>query len=372
MLDVLLHGQREQAESCADAASTVVEGDVRDGAARGQALDGRRRRRPPGRDRRRSRVRARPAARAGGQRRRRQGARRRDAAEAGRRALRDGVDVLELRPHGRPDGRRSTRPASWRPCRSTPSRRWRSSSICSACDPAPFAVTCLRFATVYGVAPAHALRPHGQRVHARPLGRPQARGLRRAVLAPVRPRARRRARHPAGPRGAGRDGRRPGLQRRRLGRELPQARPRRADPQADRPRRGRLRPAHEDPRDYKVSFEKIRDDARLRGHDDRVRDGIAEILDAPSTPTASTTPSMRATETFPEIPLFDLRLEPEDVEAVAGRAALGLADDGPADGGVRARVRRRTSGPARRGASRAARRRCTWPTWPRASGPATR
>ena len=35
---------------------------------------------------------------------------------------------------------------------------------------------------------AHALRPHRQRVHARPVGGPRARGIRRAVLAPVRPR----------------------------------------------------------------------------------------------------------------------------------------------------------------------------------------
>ena len=41
---------------------------------------------------------------------------------------------------------------------------------------------------------AHALRPHRQRVHARPVGRPHARRLRRAVLAPVRARRRRGAR----------------------------------------------------------------------------------------------------------------------------------------------------------------------------------
>ena len=61
-------------------------------------------------------------------------------------------------------------------------------------DHGDLAATCLRFATVYGVGAAHALRPHGQRVHPRPLGRPRPRGLRRAVLAPVRPRARRRPR----------------------------------------------------------------------------------------------------------------------------------------------------------------------------------
>ena len=93
----------------------------------------------------------------------------------------------------------------------------RSRQRCSALDPAPFAVTCLRFATVYGVGAADALRPDRQRVHARPVGRPRARGLRRAVLAPLRPRPRRGARPSRtvleAPR---REGRRRGLQRRRL------------------------------------------------------------------------------------------------------------------------------------------------------------
>ena len=38
--------------------------------------------------------------------------------------------------------------------------------------------------------PAHALRPHCQRVHSRPVGGPRARGLRRPVLAPLRARRR--------------------------------------------------------------------------------------------------------------------------------------------------------------------------------------
>ena len=95
---------------------------------------------------------------------------------------------------------RSTRAASCGPCRSTPSRR-------SAIEKALLEsgdgngdwlrATCLRFATVYGVGDAHALRPDGQRVHPRPLGRPHAGGVRRALLAPLHPRPRRRPRRAA-------------------------------------------------------------------------------------------------------------------------------------------------------------------------------
>ena len=87
---------------------------------------------------------------------------------------------------------------------------------------------------------ADALRPDRQRVHARHVGRARARGLRRALLATVRPRTRRGARRPARARLAPRARARRGLQRRELGSELPQARPRRDHRRAVPARRGRF------------------------------------------------------------------------------------------------------------------------------------
>jgi dTDP-4-amino-4,6-dideoxygalactose transaminase len=46
-------------------------------------------------------------------------------------------------------------------------------------------------------------------------------------------------------------------------------------------------------------------------------------------PAASPTPSMSATGTFPEIPLFDLRLDPEDIEAVMEVLRSGWLTMGP-------------------------------------------
>src|SRR3954454_11184213 len=48
-----------------------------------------------------------------------------------------------------------------------------------------------------------------------------------------------------------------------------------------------------------------------------------------STPAASPTPLMRATGTFPEVPLFDLRLDPEDIEAVMEVLRSGWLTMGP-------------------------------------------
>ena len=129
--------------------------------------------------------------------------------------------------------RRSTRPACSPPSASTPSRRSRRAAPARP-GPAAAAVTCLRFATVYGVAPRmrfdltvneftrdlwadRELEVFGEQfwrpyVHVRDA----ARGIAR------------RARSPA------RAGRRRGVQHRRHARELPQAGPRGGDPQADR------------------------------------------------------------------------------------------------------------------------------------------
>ena len=68
-----------------------------------------------------------------------------------------------------------------------------------------------------------------------------------------------------------------GLQRRPLGRELPQARHRRGDPaRRPTPARSTYVRRDEDPRDYKVSFDKIRE---VLGFETlmTVPDGIAEV-----------------------------------------------------------------------------------------------
>ena len=145
------------------------------------------------------------------------------------------LDLLELRPHGRPDradhrgGRAApgvaVRRAEGRHGEADPRRRHgrRQAHLPALCDR-------LRRRA------ADALRSDRQRVHPRPVGRPRAGSVRRAVLASLHPRARRGARGAHGARGARGEGRRQRLQRRALGRELPQARPRRGDRQADRPR----------------------------------------------------------------------------------------------------------------------------------------
>ena len=179
------------------------------------------------------------------------------------------VDVLELRAHDRPDDAdrrdRRARPVS----ASTPSRRSRSSSTCSAwtrrsCGHLPALRHGLRRRA------ADALRPHRQRVHPRPVGRPRAGGLRRAVLAPVRARPRRGARHRA-PCSRPRASRSPA----RCSTSATRARTtaswtswRRS---ASRPTAATCRFVQrtEDPRDYKVAFEKVHATARLRDHPDR-------------------------------------------------------------------------------------------------------
>ena len=152
VLDRLLHGQTDRAEELRERGVTVVEGDIRDPVARGHALHGAEAvvhlaaivgdpacARDP---QLAQEVNVDASLRA---RRRGRGGR--------RRALRDGLDVLELRAHGRPDDAdRRDRRARARVA-STRSRRSRSSSTCSAWTRRRSQVTCLRFATVYGVAP---------------------------------------------------------------------------------------------------------------------------------------------------------------------------------------------------------------------------
>ena len=221
-------------------------GDIRDPVARQRALSRDRRGRAPGRDRGRPGLRAGPGDRAGGQRRRRARARERRRARR-RRALRVRLDLLQLRPHGRPDraDRRGRGAGAGLALRGAEGRA--RARGCSRSIAAPFAATCLRFATVYGVAPrmrfdltvneftrdlwaGRRLEVFGEQfwrpyVHVRDA----ARG--------VRARARGAAGAVAGAR----------LQRRRQRRELPQARPRRAHPARDGSRRRRLRTPHRGP-----------------------------------------------------------------------------------------------------------------------------
>ncbi len=192
VLDVLLHGQR--VDDLTQARREVRRGrHPRSGRPPGRS-GGRRGGRAPGGDRRRSRVRARSRARAGGQRRRQLRARR----GGRRRALRDGQHLLQLRADGRSDDadRRDRHARAGQPLRRAEGHDRAAPAQEQAGGRLPALRHRLRGRT------ADALRPDGQRVHPRPVGRQAARGLRRAVLAPVRARPRCRARHPHHPRGA--------------------------------------------------------------------------------------------------------------------------------------------------------------------------
>ncbi len=222
VLDSLLHGQEDIAAEQEQAGVQVIRADIRDGEARKRALGGRGRGRAPRGDRRRPGVRARPRAVRRGQRagHTRPGGGR---GRGGRRTAGVRVDVLQLRSHGRPDG------ADHRGGPAQPSVAVRrTEGQHGEADPRRRSgqretdVPALRDRVRRRAA--HALRPDGQRVHARTVGRPRAGSVRRAVLAPIHPRARRWAGGPHGARGARGEGRRQRLQRGALGRELPQAR----------------------------------------------------------------------------------------------------------------------------------------------------
>jgi len=70
-----------------------------------------------------------------------------------------------------------------------------------------------------------------------------------------------------------------------------------------------------------------------------------------------------ATETFPELPLFDLQLEPQDLEAVANTLRSGWLTLGPRTAEFE-RTSPSISARVTRSLSTAAPRRCTSPTWP--------
>ena len=238
VLDVLLHGQEDVAAALEAAGARVLRGDVRDSDARRAAL--------AGADAvvHLAAIVGDPACAADPERSHavnvegtRAPGRRRE-----RRAPRLRFHVLELRAHVRSAraGRRDRAARARLALRGAEGR-----DRARAAEPAVRDLPALR--DDLRRRRADALRPHRQRVHPRPLGRPHARRLRRAVLAPVRARRRRGARGGDGARGAARAGRRSRVQRRPQRRELPQARPRRADPRAPAGGRRALRAARRGP-----------------------------------------------------------------------------------------------------------------------------
>ena len=152
VLDRSCHGQRAVADVLRQRGAEVRQADMRDEARAPRGARGRGGAGAPGRDRRRSRLRAGSRALPGGERRAHPGdhgrgpRRRRARTWCSPRPART-TAAWPIRPC------RSTRTASSRPSRSTPSRRWRWRRCCCPARPAPMAATCLRFATVYGVAP---------------------------------------------------------------------------------------------------------------------------------------------------------------------------------------------------------------------------
>ena len=162
----------------------------------------------------------------------------------------------------------------------------------------------------------------------------QARRLRRAVLAPLHPRARRRARRRAGAGQPGREGLRPGLQRRPLRRELPQARPGGDHHRAPRPRRRGVREARRGPARLQGL---VREDPRAAGLPARrtgsptasPRSPGRSRRSASATRTTAATPTSDMADGDRLIPLFDVRLADHEVEAVAETLRSGWLTMGP-------------------------------------------
>ncbi len=132
----------------------------------------------------------------------------------------------------------------------------------------------------------------------------------------------------------------------------------------------------EDPRDYKVSFERIKDELgfepsapradRHRGARRRARGGaLRRSVLAPLL-------QHRLMSDAPLIPLFDVKLEQHHLDAVSDTLRSGWLTMGPRTAGVRGRPSRSTWAASTRSRSPTARRRCTSPTWRPASAPATR
>ena len=353
ILDVLLHGQEEIAASLQEKGVEVIRGDIRDAEARRRALEG-------------AEAVVHLAAIVGdpacaldpGVRRgQRRGKRRRWSPTRRRRASSASCSLRRARTTAAWPTRpcRSPRTASSARSRSTPSRR----SAMETADPRRatrngLRPTCLRFATVYGVGAAHALRPDGQRVHARTVGRPAssrssasssgaptstsatpARAVRTVLDAPED------------------EGRRRGVQRRPLGRELPQARHRRGDRPADR--HAATSPTSSATRTRATTRSASTRSASVLGFETlmTVPDGIAEIIAALSTGALRRSLRAPATGTLaprdPRCRSSTCRLEPEDLDAVAETLRSGWLTHGPADGGRSSRRSPSTLGRQARG-----------------------
>ena len=238
---------------------------------RERALDGADARRPPRRDRRRPGLRARPGALRRGQRRRRPRASSPTPARLGVERLvfastcsnygRMADPTVPITEEGELAPGVALRRAEGRHREADPRRRRRRAEA-----DLPALRDRLRR------RPPDALRPDRQRVHPRTVGRPRARGLRRAVLAPLHPRPRRRPRRAH--RARARRGEQVAGQVFNVGRSGENYRKldivEEIGRQTDRGKVSYVT-RDEDPRDYKVSFDKIRERARLRDADDRAR-----------------------------------------------------------------------------------------------------
>ena len=352
-LDVLLHGQTAIADRLERAGVEVIRGDIRDPDARRAGVASMPT--PSFTWLRSSAIRLAPAI----QRSRTLSTSRRgralvaDARASRRTAFRVRVDVLELRTDGRPDACRSPRRASWRRCRCTQSRRSRSRSSLLGGDAGDDQPTCLRFATVYGAAPRmrfdltvneftrdlwadRDLEVFGEQfwrpyVHVRDA----ALGVCAVLDAP-----------PDQVAGEVFNVGRSDENYRKLDlvEEIRQQLPTGTVKYVQR---------DEDPRDYKVSFDKI---SQRLGFETAmtVPKGIAEVIARPrrtglprarsmpgtGTPLTTCSPvagaSVRGTESREPLPLFDLRLEQEDLDAVADTLRSGWLTMGPSTAGVRA------------------------------------
>ena len=213
---------------------------------------------------------------------------------------------------------------------------------------------------------ADALRPDRQRVHARTVGRPRAGSVRRAVLAPLHPRARRRPRGAHGARGA-RARRSPARSSTPGARARTTASSTSSRRSASRSTAASVSYVHrdEDPRDYKVSFDKIRAELGFETLM-TVPDGIAEIIAGarreavrrPVRPPLQEHPLSAAAPAVTHAQMAAPRPSPScrcstcgwsrrTCEAVAETLRSGWLTLGPAHGGLRGGLRRAPRRPPR-------------------------
>ena len=269
VLDSLLHGQEDIAAEQEQAGVEVMRGDIRDADARAAGARRRRGRRAPRRDRRRPRLRAGPAGLRRGQREGHRGARRRRQRRRRQRL----VFASTCSNYGRMADPTVpiTEEGELRPVSLYAEQKVGMEKLILGGAGNGIKPTCLRFATVYGVGRRmrfdltvneftrelwadRELEVFGEQfwrpyIHVRDAGR----AVRTVLEAPVEKVARQR------------------LQRRPLGRELPQARHRRGDRQADRQGQGLLRQEGRGPARLQGELRQDQGRARLRDADDGAR-----------------------------------------------------------------------------------------------------